>query len=296
VRLWSTLQPYYQSQAAASRATEAVLNALILSSYDAPQGRLSRETLAAFDHMWALQEGSGPSSGAWPWLQFNNEPWEARDSPYYGAVLAALAVGTAPEGYRSRPEIEGAVERLRQYLEREYPAQSLINRIALLEASTHLPGLLDSKRQRSLIDEIWGHQERDGGWSSATLLGAWTRRDGTPLVSQSDGYATGLTTWALQQAGTSANDPRLGRGLSWLVSHQSAWDGRWVGYSLNKERNHLLDPAAKFMDDAATAYTVLALCQAGHCGRMAGARARDQEEPGSGDTRAHRAQSQRGRP
>ena len=46
--------------------------------------------------MWALQQVKGDNAGSWPWLQFNQEPWEANDSGYYGAALAAMAVGIAP--------------------------------------------------------------------------------------------------------------------------------------------------------------------------------------------------------
>ena len=48
---------------------------------------------------------SGDLKGAWAWLNFHNEPWEANGSPYFGASLAALAVGRAPGGYASSPEI-----------------------------------------------------------------------------------------------------------------------------------------------------------------------------------------------
>ena len=45
---------------------------------------------------------TGEAKGAWSWLQFHNSPWEG-DSQYYGATLAAIAVGTAPGNYRVRP-------------------------------------------------------------------------------------------------------------------------------------------------------------------------------------------------
>jgi hypothetical protein len=43
--------------------------------------------------MWALQEWTGDQKGAWPWLDFGNEPFEASDSQYYGSFLAAVAIG-----------------------------------------------------------------------------------------------------------------------------------------------------------------------------------------------------------
>jgi hypothetical protein len=80
-------------------------------------------------------------------------------------------------------------------------------------------------------------------------------------VRQSDGFATGLITLTLQQIGIDRDDPRLLRGISWLIANQNRWNGRWVAHSLNRSRSPLLGYAADFMDDAATAFAVLALTQ-----------------------------------
>ena len=56
--------------------------------------------------MWSTQEKSGELKGAWRWLQFDLSPWEVKESHYFGAALAAVAVGTVPENYRSVPEIQ----------------------------------------------------------------------------------------------------------------------------------------------------------------------------------------------
>ncbi len=178
-RLWRTIRPYYPNEALSSRGTEAVLNAVVLASRAARLGHLDADAEAAFDDMWALQDTSGASAGSWPWIHFNNEPWEAPDSRYYGAVLAAIAVGLAPRDYRSRPAIQDALTRLRSYLEREYPAQTPINRVALLWASARWPELMSSERRESLIAEVGDLQRPDGGWSLASLVGPWKRRDGT---------------------------------------------------------------------------------------------------------------------
>lgn len=70
--------------------------------------------------MWTLQEKTGDKHGAWWWLQFGLRPWEAKDSECYGAALAALAVGIAPENCRSSPEIQNDLRLLREYLDRCY--------------------------------------------------------------------------------------------------------------------------------------------------------------------------------
>ncbi|MGB6875847.1 MAG: hypothetical protein WBD87_07405 [Candidatus Acidiferrales bacterium] len=261
VRLWKDIQPYYPNQAGASRGTEAVLNALILASYDARSGRLTADTRSAFDEMWSLQESTGAEQGAWQWIEFNNEPWEAYDSAYYGATLAAIAVGLAPENYRSSPEIQQNLESLRQYLHRESAAQTLLNRISLLWVSAKIPGILRPEQQESIVNEILSKQRADGGWCASSLVGTWKRKDRTPLVMRSDGYATGFITYVLQQAGLSRDNHHVKDGLSWLIRNQN-WSGHWEAYSLNKRRLNPFSNVSDFMDDAATAYAVLALTEA----------------------------------
>ena len=147
VRRWGDVQPFYTEssgnhKSAESRGTEAVLNALILANYDTRTGILSDDTRSAFDNMWAIQRTTGEAEGAWWWLQFDNEPWEAHDSQYYGAAIAGVAIGTAPERYRSTTKIQKHVKSLAEYLNREYKNQSLINQATLLWASAKWPGLL----------------------------------------------------------------------------------------------------------------------------------------------------------
>jgi len=280
VRLWKEVAPFYNDadrgvyKSVESRGTESVLNALILASNNASndasnnaskgaqRGRLSDDTRAAFENMWAEQQTSGDDKGAWRWLRFKNEPWEADDSDYYGAALAAVAVGTAPENYRARPEIQNNLKLLREYLNREYAAQTLNNRAVLLWASAKLPGLLEPDRQKAIIKELLGKQQPDGGWSLTSMAGDWKRHDGTPQEALSDGYATGLITFALQQAAMSRENAQLKRGLAWLTSNQNRAEGFWLAYSLNNNEEHHLSPdTARFMKDAATAYAVLALSE-----------------------------------
>jgi squalene-hopene/tetraprenyl-beta-curcumene cyclase len=262
VRLWGQTGPYYQGMFDESRGTEAVLNALILATYDARNGSLGADTRSAFDHMWLLQKTSGNQAGAWSWLQFRQEPWEAPDSVYYGACLAALAVGTAPDGYRDSAGIQPNLTRLRDYLNQTFAAQTTINQVTLLWASLKWPGLIDATRKRSIVDEVFAKQRPDGGWSLATLIGNWKRTDGTPLVFESDGYATGLITYVLQEAGVPRGDIHLERGLNWLANNQSWWNGHWSAYSLNRRRHDPFSNVSQFMNDAATAYAAMALTQA----------------------------------
>jgi len=269
VRLWKEVEPFYSDAARGvyktveSRGTESVLNALILASNDAQSGQLSTDTRAALENMWSEQQTTGDMKGAWLWLRFANEPWEADDSGFYGATLAAIAVGTAPGDYRAKPEIQNKLKLLSEYLNRECAGQTTINRAVLLWASAKVPGLLGTEKQKAIIAELLEKQQPDGGWSLSALSGDWKRHDSTPQESTSDGYATGLITLALQQAAFHRENSQANRALAWLAANQSKTAGNWPSSSLNNNREHHLSPeTALFMNDAATAYAVLALTEA----------------------------------
>jgi squalene-hopene/tetraprenyl-beta-curcumene cyclase len=263
VRMWKDVEPFYPDQTrgipktSESRGTEAILNALILARRDAAAGALSDDTQRAFDNLWALQFKNGELAGAWAWLNFHYEPWEAERSPYYGATLAAIAVGAAPNGYAATPAIQERVKALRDYLRKGSETAHLFNRVNLLWASGVWPELLTREQQQSIVDAVRRSQRDDGGWSMASFAD-WKRADGTPLDTRSDGYATGLVAFALQATGVPRTDPQVRRAIDWLVTHQDASTGVWFTASLNKQRDPASD-AGKFMTDAATAYAVLAL-------------------------------------
>lgn len=274
---WNSIRPFYSessgpNKSAESRSTEAVLNSLILADRDVLTGRFTSDTLAAFDHMWTLQVTSGEQRGSWAWLNFGNEPFEAGDSRYYGAALAALAVSMAPESYRDRPDVQDHLRLLREYIRRECERQPLIHQMVALWASVKLPDLLTAEEKRLIIAAVINEQQSDGGWSLSTLgwtwrgqnahslVNLWVRSNDSPWSRKSDGYATGLIVLVLSQADASSSDRGLQRGRQWLLSHQNKVEGFWPGYSLVNRR----DPASgtgRFMADAATAYAVLALTQ-----------------------------------
>jgi len=266
VRLWNETGPYYKDRDAdphksvESRGTESVLNALVLSQRDARNGHLSEDARTALALMWTQQQTRGDRAGAWPWLQFGLRPWEADDSYYYGAALAARALAVAPDDYRSTPAIERNVVRLRAYLDREYAAQALANRAVLLWAATRWPELIDAAPRRALVDDLLRDQRRDGGWSLASLAKQPGASHLRTLFAPSDGYATGLVTLVLLETGMARHDPIIERAVQWLIRNQQA-EGFWRTDSLNARRDPNSD-VGRFMSDAATAYAVLALTRA----------------------------------
>jgi len=259
VLAWDEMQPFYSDEQVRpgktreSRGTEAILNVLILANRDAQAGRLSGSTKQAFEHLWALQRTDGADAGAWAWLDFGLEPWETSKAQYYGAALAAVAVGLASQ--KGLVHTSGMVS-LRTYLRTQLDDQNLFNRLTVLWASGEWAGVLASKQRSAIIQDTKQMQRDDGGWSLSDF-GTFERRDGTRSDRTSDAYGTGLATLALQRAHVSANDPALVRGLQWLRKHQRA-DGSWYAASLNRDREPDSD-RGRFMSDAATAYAVLSL-------------------------------------
>jgi squalene-hopene/tetraprenyl-beta-curcumene cyclase len=266
---WSQTSPYYTDAADGpgksqeSRATEAVLNAVILSSYDAVQGRLSPLTRAAFEDAWVLQEKTGANAGGWRWQDFHLAPWESSESAYQGAALMAIAIGKVSGNYASQGDVQVNLELLKQYLRKQYSAQPLINKLYVLWASARLPDLLTQDEQRKLVEDVAQLQLNDGGWALSSLdeqsskqryLDEWKRLTHT---GASDGCATGLVILALEISRSEQDERVLQRGLEWLQKHQLK-DGSWFASSLNGSKDYYSDEGL-FMSDAATGYAVLAL-------------------------------------
>jgi squalene-hopene/tetraprenyl-beta-curcumene cyclase len=254
VRLWGQVQPYLGDKNN-GLATESVINALVLASKDSETGQLTDITKVSLRIMWSTQS----KTGSWPWVNFGNQPWEATDSVYWGATLAAMATGVAPEGYRNQPQIQEGLLSLEAYLQHEEPQQSLINRMSLLLAGAKLSGLVSLERKTAILSDLASLQRADGGWSTASLIAPdWKRHDGKSAITVSDGFATGFAALTLEQAGVVARSAEVPRALSWLVRNQDPSTGSWPTLSPNSTKDPNSD-TGKFMTDAGTAYAVLAL-------------------------------------
>jgi squalene-hopene/tetraprenyl-beta-curcumene cyclase len=254
--------PFYpKNMKPSSLGTESVLNALVLVNYDARRanGALGAPARQALDHLWGQQK----ENGAWLWLDFGLNPWE-KDGAYYGASLAAVAVGTAGKAYYEQAGLRAKVAALKKYLKAEFPNQLLHHRVAALWASSRLPDILTEADKKKLIEELLNAQEVDGGWGLAKLgkkasgKGEWKSHAVYPEGGASDGYATGLVVLALKRTGVAADNPGLQKGIAWLVTRQK--EGAWPATYLNKRRDPQ-DHVGKFMRDAATAFATLALTE-----------------------------------
>jgi squalene-hopene/tetraprenyl-beta-curcumene cyclase len=238
--------------------TQVVYIAAGLAIWDAHVlHRLSPETEQALSLMFKMQRDTGD----WFIEDDNNPPLES--SPYQLATVAARAVGNAPNWLnqvRGTP-VEAQVIRLENLLRAERKLQGDYDRTDLLWASTELPGLLDAAQQQQLIQMIFSHQRPDGGWSirNFALPEEWGKGNRAEKLRTelefpdppSDGHMTGLAIVALRKAGIPASDPRIQRGVSWLLTNQRS-SGRWWTRSLNRDN-------WQFISYSSTAYPLLAL-------------------------------------
>lgn len=239
-----------------TRPAQVIYGAAGLAEWDAHITKsLSPETEQALALMFELQELSGTwgSADCWP-------PYES--DAFHEATVAAIAVADAP-GWLAKlkdPALVTGVERLKRYLQTTEPPHDY-GRVLLLWASARMPGLLDKERQQAIIERIWSHQREDGGWSIRSFARPeqWGHGKRAPKLRSepefrnppSDGHQTGMVIVALREAGVPASDPRIQRGVAWLMKNQRT-SGRWWTRSLNTDNKH-------FITYSGTAFPVLAL-------------------------------------
>jgi squalene-hopene/tetraprenyl-beta-curcumene cyclase len=169
---------------------------------------------------------------------------------HYGATLAAIAVGSAPDGYAASEAAQKGVAKIKTYLANN-PPPTLHHQAMILWAARNLDGLMTAEEKEACKSRLHALQHDDGGWGLATL-GDWKREDGAPQdTAASDGYGTGFVVYVLHGAGVPADSEAITRGVRWLKTHQRA-SGRWFTRSLHKDNMH-------FITHAGTAMAVLAL-------------------------------------
>jgi squalene-hopene/tetraprenyl-beta-curcumene cyclase len=239
---WDKAKPRWDAEVVCTAAALAVNDSRT-------SGKLQPVTRQALDRMWTLQK----ADGGWSWLKCNWPPYEYDD--YFGALVAALGMGHAGKDYQQTKTAQAGLKKLRRYFKNN-AVPSLHHEAVLLWASQKIDGLLSEAQKQGAINKLLAVQRPDGGWNLASL-GAWKRHNGKPNNPDSpgDGYGTGLVVFVLRQAGVSAKDLQLQRGVAWLKANQRA-SGGWFTRSLSNDRHH-------YIAHAGTAFAVLALqsCQ-----------------------------------
>lgn len=216
-----------------------------LAEWDAHvSGELSADTRLALQQLFDRQLPTGewtPILQTWPPLE---------SSAFQEATVAAMAVGVAP-GWLSGltdPALKAGVERLKTYFRTVEPPHDY-GRVVLLWASTRLAGLLEEREKAEIIEMIRRKQRPDGGWSLRSFAQPEEWGDGSRAGKlrqekefsnpPSDGHQTGLALIALLEAGVSAKDSAVRRGVRWLLGNQRQ-SGRWWTRSLNTDEYHFI--------------------------------------------------------
>ncbi|HEY2250727.1 MAG TPA: hypothetical protein VGH74_06685 [Planctomycetaceae bacterium] len=246
--------PEEQQQSVAP--AQAIYMAAGLAEWDAHvTKKLSPETERALALMFSLQleTGTWGSLDCWP-------PYES--SAFHLATVAAMAAGTAPGWLPNLQDekLRAHVENLKKYLRTETPRQDY-DRTLLLWAAARLPGLLENDVRQQLVEMVFKKQRADGGWSIRSFgepehWGRGNRAEklrAEPELADppSDGHQTGLALIVLRESGIAPTDPRIQKGVQWLLANQRA-SGRWWTRSLNTEKWH-------FITYSGTAFPLLAL-------------------------------------
>jgi squalene-hopene/tetraprenyl-beta-curcumene cyclase len=228
--------------------TEVVVAAAALAYNDtATTRKLHPLTRTALDRMWTVQR----KDGGFSWYKCNLPPMEIDD--HYGATLAAVAAGVAPEGYAKTEAARNGLDGIRGYLKAN-PPQNLHHKAMSLWAASYVENLVTDADRKTAIGQLLAIQRPDGGWSTPSL-GHWKRADKQEQdATVSDGYGTGFVVFVLRRAGVPADDPAVQKGVAWLKANQRE-SGRWFTRSLSKDSTH-------YLSHVGSAFAIMALTAA----------------------------------
>ena len=211
-------------------------------------GRLHPITRKALAVMWGFQR----DDGGWTWRNDGYPPTEYDE--HYGVTLAALTVGIAPDRYAETKEARHGLEKIRLFLKNN-PPLSLHHRAMIAWVSCYVEGFTNDRGRMQTLNEMLALQRPDGGWSTPGLLADWKglkRKDGKPHDPKtSDAYGTGFTIIVARELGMSSSDPRLQRGIDWLLRNQRV-SGKWFSRSPATD-------SRQYFSNFGSAFAILAL-------------------------------------
>lgn len=211
-------------------------------------GELSDASRDSLDLLWSTQR----VDGGWRWPDCDYAPMEIDD--HYGATLAALTVGIAPDNYAESPQARKGVTKLITFLKND-PPKSLHHRAMLAWSSIRIEGIATEAERQKTLGELLALQLPDGGWSTSGFLTDWEGlldKGDPPLDTEtSDGYGTGFVIVVARELGVPADDPRIQKGIAWIKSNQRE-SGKWFTPSPVVYANNLIS-------NTGSAYIILAL-------------------------------------
>lgn len=227
-----------------TRPAQMIYTAAGLAEWDAHVTKtLSEETKQALALMFEIQLDTGTwgTLDCWP-------PYES--DAFHEATVAAMAAAAAPGWLDSLGDdsLKTGVAKLKAYLRTEAPPQDY-SRVLLLWTAARMPDLLAADKKQELISLVWQKQQTDGGWSIRTFgqpeqwgkgnRAGKLRAEPEFASPPSDGHQTGLAIVVLREAGVPADDPRIQKGVNWLLKNQRE-SGRWWTRSLNTDSWHFI--------------------------------------------------------
>jgi squalene-hopene/tetraprenyl-beta-curcumene cyclase len=230
-------------------------------------GELRPATIDALQETWSLQS----EEGHWPdWLKCEWPPFEQDD--HYGVTLLTIAMGMAPESYKSVDPAKTGIQRMLNYLQHHKP-EEVHHRAMMLWVDRYYDDLVSAEDRERWIDELLALQKASGGWASGDL-GRWRQRapetggythldpdfverEYPPVMidPNGDGYGTGFVLHALLQAGVPTSHDQIQKGVAWLKRNQQA-DGKWFTNSLRNEYD-----TSNFLTHTGTVFALMVLAE-----------------------------------
>jgi squalene-hopene/tetraprenyl-beta-curcumene cyclase len=176
-------------------------------------------------------------------------------------LFAALGIAAAPGDFAKTEAAQTALARVREYVGTHQP-NTPFQKGLLLWVARHVDGLVAEGDRKPMAETFLSLQADDGGWAIENLVAGSSTFEEFKVSRDrpSNGYGTGFAVFAARQAGISADDIRLRRGIAWLKTNQRD-SGRWFTPTLS------IGTQQNLPSNSGTAFAVLAL-QA--CGEIDG--------------------------